>query len=272
MDQADTSPRPVVDWLTVAAIAAIAISLTVAFHEGIHAVMCLLVGGNLQEYSALHVACVAPGPWQSRLIDGSASIANILLGMCLWLILRRTLHRPPAAIYFIWLWMAMNWFSGAGYWLFSGVANVGDWAAVIEGWEPHWVYRLSMILLGAVTFMAFVWLALQEFGKFVGGSAPEQIRRASKLGIVSYVAAVLVAVLAAVFNPYGLSGLPATAGVFAVLGAQSPLLWMMQWFRSPGFQKAQVPPLEIGRNWGLVFGALAVVFLYGVILGRTLYF
>ena len=206
MDQADASPRPVVDWLTVAAIAAIAISLTVAFHEGIHAVMCLLVGGDLQEYSALHVACVPPGPWQSRLIDGSASIANIILGTILWLILRRSLHRPPVAIYFIWLWMAMNWFSGSGYWLFSGVANVGDWA-------PHWVYRLSMILIGGLTFVAFVWLALQEFGKFVGGSAPEQIRRASKLGVVSYFAAVLVSILAAVFNPYGLSGLPATAGV-----------------------------------------------------------
>jgi len=37
MSQAVFDRKPVVDWLTVVAIAAMAISLTVASHEGVHA-------------------------------------------------------------------------------------------------------------------------------------------------------------------------------------------------------------------------------------------
>jgi len=82
MQAPDRSERPVVDWLTVVAIAAIATSLTVAFHEGIHALTCALVGGDLQEYSALHVLCQHGGIWQIKVVDASASLANILLGSC----------------------------------------------------------------------------------------------------------------------------------------------------------------------------------------------
>jgi hypothetical protein len=44
MSEAVSVRKPVVDWLTVVAIAAIAISFTVAFHEGVHAFACLVFG------------------------------------------------------------------------------------------------------------------------------------------------------------------------------------------------------------------------------------
>ena len=60
MSQAVVDSKPSVDWLTVVAIAAIAISLTVASHEGVHAITCLAVGSSLEEYSALYVECDSP--------------------------------------------------------------------------------------------------------------------------------------------------------------------------------------------------------------------
>jgi hypothetical protein len=119
--------------------------------------------------------------------------------------------------------------------------------------------------------MLFVWLALQVFGKMIGGNADEQIRRASKLGLLAYATAAVVVLVAGLFLPYGLLSLPATAGLFAVLGGLSPLIWMMQWFQAKSFVKLAKEPLEIHRKWGWLAAAAVVVFVYAVVLGRTLY-
>ena len=76
--------EPVVDRLTVVAIAAIAISLTVGLHEGVHALTCVVVGGDLLEYSALYESCGStnttqadstdmPSPWSMTIRIGSNS-------------------------------------------------------------------------------------------------------------------------------------------------------------------------------------------------------
>ncbi len=261
------------DWLTAVAIAAIAISLNVAFHEGVHAATCLLVGGDLLEFSALHVDCRATADWQSRVVAGSASIANLLLGTLIWRLLSRLRNRVDTSrLFFLWLFMLMNWLYGAGYWMLSGAANLGDWAVVIAGWEPHLLWRGLLFVAGALLFVYFVWLALHELGQFLGGSAPEQLSRAAKLGILTYITSALVILAAGWFNPYGILGLPSVAGAAAVLGALSPLLWMMQWLKARSFPKPAGPPLTIPRSWSLVgLGGLAVI-LYAVVLGRTLYF
>jgi hypothetical protein len=72
--------QPAVDWLTVSAISAIAISFNVAFHEGVHALFCLITGGKLLAYSALYVDCESAGIWQAKLVSGSASIGIYFLG------------------------------------------------------------------------------------------------------------------------------------------------------------------------------------------------
>lgn len=73
-----------IDWLTVAAFAALALALTTTFHEGTHAVVCLLLGGELKEFSALHVLCHADAVWQEKMVAGSASLVNIVIGtVCL---------------------------------------------------------------------------------------------------------------------------------------------------------------------------------------------
>ena len=41
--------------------------------------------------------------------------------------------------YFFWLMMmTFNLFGVGGYFLFSGIGNIGDWAEVVAGWQPAW--------------------------------------------------------------------------------------------------------------------------------------
>lgn len=274
MTQNTVSHKAIIDWPTTIAIAAVAVSLTIAFHEGIHALTCVIFGGDLQEYSALHVSCdrLAMPIWQSKMISGSASVANLIMGGVFLILLRRSRHQSSERQFFFWLFMSVNWFNGAGYWAFSGVANVGDWANVIVGWEPHLLWRILMTVVGFGSFMYFVWVALKELGKIIGGSPDEQIGRASKLGLISYATAGGVVLLAGIFHPAGMGSLAVVAGLMAVLGGLSPLAWMAQWFRSKSFVKLEKRPLEIHRQWSWIAAAGIAVFVYAFILGRTIYF
>jgi hypothetical protein len=272
MSKATLIRKPVVDWLTVASIAAIAISLTVGFHEGIHALTCLAVGGRLLEYSALYESCDSATIFQRKMVAGSAPTFNLLAGVLLWIILQRSRKQAPQTWFFLWLFMLMNWFYGAGYFIFSGIANVGDWAVVISGWEPGWLWRAIMALAGTLLFVFFVRLGLQDFGNMVGGEPDEQIQRANKLFILSYLTSFVVVLSAGFFCPYGLSSLPVTAGLAAVLGALSPFLWMVRWFRTKRSVKLDKEPLEIQRKWQWLATGAIVVFTYVFVLGRTLYF
>jgi len=255
------------------AIAAVAFCLTTAIHEGVHALACVGVGSELKELSAMHVSCESNALWQSKIVSGLAAIVNIILGVFLLLILRLSQQRSSGTQFFLWLFMLMNWLLGAGYWMFSGIANVGDWATVINGWEPSWLWRVMMAVVGTGFYIYFIWLSLHEFGKIVGGSdEKEQISRSTKLGIISYITAVLVTIAAGLFNPYGMTGLPAVAALFLALGGMSPLLWMMQWFSAKSFTKVKKAPLAINRQWVWVIIAVVVVFIDAVILGRTIYF
>lgn len=272
MPEAKLIRKPVVDWLTVVAIAAIAISLTVAFHEGIHALTCIAVGGHLQEYSALYESCDSSTKLQAKIIAGSAPTYNLIAGVLLLIILRSSNKKPPETWFFLWLFMLMNWCYGACYLIFSGITNIGDLAVVISGWEPNWLWRVLLTIAGTLFVMFFVRLALQEFGKMVGGDPNEQIQRANKLFILSYITSFVVVLSASFFCPYSLLSLPVMAGIAAVLGALSPLLGMVRWFRTENFVKLAKEPLEIRRRWQWIVAALIVVFTYVYILGRTLYF
>jgi hypothetical protein len=267
-----TARKPKVDPLTVIAIAAIAMSLNVAFHESVHALTCLAVGGRLQDLSALYASCDSPTVTQSKIVSGSAPVLNILAGTCLWVLLRHSRKRASETQFFIWLLMLMNWFYGSCYFVFSGLANIGDWAAVIEGWEPSWAWRAVLVMVGTPLFAFFVWLGFQELGKMIGGEAEEQVGRAKKLGALSYVTSGAVVLTAGFFCPDGLLSLPVTAGLTAALGALSPLVWMTRWFGTERIVKPAKEPLEIRRRWGWTAGAVMVVFLYAFVLGRTLAF
>lgn len=272
MTSPDTAHRPVIDWLTVVAIASIAVSLNVAFHEGVHALTCLAVGGRLEAYSSLYADCESATVAQRKIVAGSAPTVNLLAGTLLWLVLRRSNSQKSEMQYFIWLLMLMNWFYGACYPVFSGFSNIGDWAVVIEGWEPSWAWRFLIAAAGFLLYLLLIRVVFQEFGRLVGGDEGEQYGRASKVWLISYVTSFVVILVAGLFCPDGFLSLPVMAGAAAALGALSPLLWMRRWFPATGFAQTNSEPLEIRRRWGWLGAAVVAVLLYTAVLGQTLSF
>lgn len=263
----------VTDWLTVGVMAMAVRSLDVTYHEGVHALACLGVGDKLKEYSALHVDCsTLAGTWQDKFISGSASLANILLGFILLFFLRRTPASQPTLRFFLWLFMLTNLLSGAGYWMVSGVANFGDWANVILGWQPHVAWRIGMALFGTLVFFGFIVLGLREWARIAGGAMPEVVQRSRRLAWLSYAVLPIPIIFAGLVFPYGFANEAVFGGLAASLGAMSPLLWMMELMQTKLVTLTPGPVLILQRHWGVIAAAAVTVAAYIGILGRVLTF
>lgn len=174
------------DSLTVAALSAISISLTVGLHEAGHAVACIASGGDLNEFSALHVDCTPGGVWQARLVAVSGTLVNWAMAFAAW---RRLGGHQPGSVgrLFTWILMLMNGLYAAGYWMFSGIGGVGDWAGAIAGLPFQGMLRAAMAVLGSAAFLGVVWVSLKGLGRFIGGAdVSEQVKRAAPLGYIAY--------------------------------------------------------------------------------------
>lgn len=260
------SDRQPDDTLTIIAIAIAVYVLSDVFHEGVgHGGACLLVGGRPLVLSTVHFDCTAGG----RIVAAGGTVANLVLGVVCWLWSRHT--RAPRARYFLWLAMTVNFFEVGGYFLFSGVGNIGDWADVIAGLQPAWSWRVGLTLLGAATYMAFVWFALIGLRPFLADSTAERVYRARRLCLVPYLSGGILSCVAGLFNPVGMI-LVAISAAASSLGGTSGLAWMWQLLRAPRpvSQSPPVAPIARSNAWIVAGVVLAVVFI-GV-LGRGISF
>ncbi len=261
--------------LMVILIAAMTQSVVVGLHESVHALSCLMVGHRVVEYSALHVDC-EPGDalsTPSKVVAGSAAIVNLLLGTVFYVVLRARPRLSHNALWFLWLLMLANWSNGFGYLIFSGLSGAGDYATVIAGWEPAAVWQVGMLLVGAVLWLGSIWLALRVLGQIFGGyDKGEMRRRFLGLSVPSYFGAVLMPLLAGLFNTYGFAGLPSVAGIMAAAGTLSPLLWMPFWFVADSFPKRQGEPLTVNFDLKWAGAAVVICLVYVVVLGPGLTF
>lgn len=267
--------RTRLDWPTVTAIAAVAAVANVVQHEGVHALACPLVGGQLRAFSALYVDCATPDLAAAKLVDGIAPAVDLLLATALWTWLRRGGPRASAARLLAYLVMLMSGLAGSGYFMVSGIAGIGDVATVLQGWSPAWAWRAGATALGSALFLGSVWASLRVLGRVLGGAGGDDAARvgvAQRLGPTAYAAALIATFAAAAASPLGIGSLPSVAGVAAVAFGYSPLLWMGFWFADRTFAKPVASTLSIARvpRWWAVAALVLVVFV-GV-LGRTLTF
>src|SRR5882762_4705606 len=117
--------------------------------------------------STVHFDCSA----DSRLVAAGGTLANLIFGALFW-VAERAVKRSASWRYFFWLLMTFNLLSAGGYFLFSGIGNIGDWAAVVAGWQPAWAWRVGLTALGVVAyFFVFVPLCLRELRPFLGNDA-----------------------------------------------------------------------------------------------------
>ena len=260
-----------IDRVTLVAIAIVAYALANVIHEGLgHGATCVAVGGRLRALSAIHADCDAEGKSRDVLVTAAGTLANLFAGATAWLLLRRQEARLTTQRYFLWLFMTLNLLQGTGYWLFSGVADVGDWAHLIAELEPRWLYHAILAMLGGAGYWGAIVLGLRTLNPLVGGG-PDRLQRARTLSLVPYLAGGVLYVTAGAFNPVS-PLLVLISAAAASFGGASALAWMTELLRKPEYPAASGVPLAIGRSlgWIVLAGMTAIVFV--AVLGPGLRF
>jgi hypothetical protein len=250
------------DLWTIAAIAIAATVIADVIHEGLgHGGMCAATGGRPLALSTVHFDCSA----DTRLVAAGGTLANLIFGALFW-VAARAVKQTASWRYFFWLLMTFNLFEAGGYFLFSGIGNIGDWTAVVAGWQPAWAWRVGLTALGAVTyFLLFVPLCLRELRPFLGRDAKTRVRRARQLTLVPYLTSGILSCAAGALNPVGplLILISAAAASF---GGHSGLAWMSNLLYGPGIPSSELQMPEIERSGGWVLAALilAIGFIAGL--------
>ena len=253
------------DLATVIAISVLACILQDVLHEGLgHGVTAWLSGARQLTMSTVALQSDIDSRW----ISANGTLVNLLFAGIFWLLLLKPQRYKPVTFYFLVLAMAGNLFTGTGYFLFSGVANFGDWAAVIRGLQPHWMWRAGLILLGVVSYYASMLLVASKLKQFHGRD--ERSARLRRLCWTPYFTDGLLALLAGVLNPAGLfyvfaSALPSTLGANA--GLMSLPSMMRKWTVTPEERRA---PIQRSVAW-IVVGAIACL-VFIIVLGRGITF
>lgn len=229
------------DALTVAAIAIVAYALANVLHEGAgHGGACLLIGGRPIALSSVHFECGE----ESRVVSAAGTIVNFIAAAISCLLLKRA----PRS-YFLWLFTTINLLMAAGYFLFSGIGNIGDWAAVFRDTAPPIVWRPILAIIGGALYYFFARRAATWAQPFAN---------AKRLMTISYFTGGLLYCISGAFNPHG-PLLIAISAAAASFGGTSGLMWMDS-FVPPGGE------VTIARNRGwIAAGAITAAIFIGVL-------
>jgi preprotein translocase subunit SecG len=252
---------------TIIAISIVAFAVANLLHEGAgHGGACLLTGGHAKVLSTVHFECSR----DSRFISAGGTLVNLLAGLLCWIAIRFPRYTNGQVRYFVWLLMTVNLLQAGGYLLFSGLANFGDWADVIAGLTPVWIWRTGLTIFGAMSYVLAVWLALLELRPFLAES--DWRRGGGKdLTLVPYLTGGILYTLAGIFNPVGmmLVGLSAAAASF---GGTSAMAWMTQWLGSRFVPKSGSPCFILQRSQLWLITAFVAASLFIAFLGRGIRF
>lgn len=248
------------DILTLCAISVLAATLADFLHEGIgHAAIALLTGAQ----SGILSTVAWSSSFDSRLVQAGGTLVNLVAGALLWLLLRIRRNASPHTRYFLLIACLFNLFDGTGYFFFSGITNFGDWAGVIAGLQPHWMWRTLLFLVGVGSYYGVVLLAGLGFVKYLGvsGKSPRLLR----LTLVPYLTGIVVVGVSGIFNPIGiqyvwLSALPATAG------GHCGMIWFRYYIPKSIAPSSVEEPISRSYSW--ILTAVPVLTLFIGILGR----
>lgn len=248
------------DALTICAISLLAAVLADVLHEGVgHALIAMLTGAQSGNLSTVAWSSA----FDSRLVEAGGTLVNLLAGAALWFALAAARKATPHTRYFLLIACLFNLFDGTGYFFFSGVTNFGDWAQVIAGMHPHWVWRTLLFVIGVVSYYGVVLLAGLGFARYLGISMKSP--RLLRLTLLPYLTAIAVIGISGLLNPIGiqlvwLSALPASAG------AHSGMLWFRYYIPKSIIASGSADPISRSYQW--ILTAVPVCLIFVIVLGR----
>lgn len=263
-----TSPARA-DLPTAIAIAAVVTSLGNLLHEGLgHGGMCLLTGCDPVLLTSMTFSGEreALGELASRLIPAGGTLANVAAALVAMGFLRRTPPTAHARWYFLWLLATLSLLEATGYLLFSGVANVGDWAAVVRGWPQPGLWRLLLAVAGGVGYWLVANWSMRTLGARLPGVGKERLPAALRLTLSAFCTIAAVRIGAGLLDPAGVAVL-LIAAVASSLGGASALAWGPQLLRDPREGPYAPPALELPRDWRWIAAGLVAAALFVGVLG-----
>jgi hypothetical protein len=152
-------------------------------HEAVgHGGACLALGGKPLVLLSAHFECGEQGMSALAIcaVAAAGTIVNFIIGALALVVFKTAnpLHKPYAA-YFLWLFTTLNLLSGVGYFFFSGISGIGDWADVARGTIPPFVWRPAMSVFGGTLYFLLARQSAQWLRSLVGSG--ELSLRRSKL-------------------------------------------------------------------------------------------
>lgn len=256
------------DLLTILAIGIVSFIIKNVLHEALgHGGACVLVGGTPLVLSSAHFDCdyASVSDAGRRFVAAAGTLVNFLAAYLFWLAFHRVQNTSPSLRYFFWFCMSGNFFVAAGYPLFSGLIGVGDWINVVEGWQPVWLWRVLLTVIGFVLYAFGVWFALREMKTLIGSKPNERDARAFQLTLFPYLAGATVSSLGAWFNPIGTFVIFTSAA--AAFGGSSAFAWMSQMLKTKWFPEISEERITIHRNWTWIILAVLLALVHIFILG-----
>jgi hypothetical protein len=259
------------DLLTVIAIALTAYAASNIGHEAVgHGGACVILGGKPLVLSSVHFDCgdQTMSVLAQRGVAAAGTFVNFLLGALALVALKSTNPlRKPHTAYFLWLFTTLNLLMGAGYFLFSGIGGIGDWAVVAQGTMPPMVWRPVMALFGAALYFL---LALQsaKWLRSIVGSDGLSMKRSRALTIPAYFAGGLLFCVSGLFNPVG-PVLIAISAAAASFGGASGLLWLTQFVRRG---EGTVEPARLDRSYAWIVCGCVASLIFVLVLGPGIHF
>ena len=168
------------------------------------------------------LAAFAPATLGYRFINAAGSLSTILLGILLYplLILAMRKRANITLRIFLWLVVAVGIFHGFCYFIYSGLAGVGDWKEVIAFWPHQTLLRVLEVVFGTLICIGVVRFFAALFSTF-----PENL---TLLALVPYASATFIFCLAGLRIPNGrylmlISVLPASLMGQAILVFVAPV-------------------------------------------------
>lgn len=263
-----TSTQPWVDRWTLVGLALLLLPLLTMAHELLgHAVMCVATGHHPSELGAYYVECPDTQAWSSRWVAMAGTGVDVVLALLAYLIWRRVARPLPRLM--AWIVFAVKGMVAAGYWMFSGATNLGDWGPDVGGgigplpWP--WLWRAGLFVVGLLAYIGVVRAAIRMLGEMLGGG--EQAARVKRqIAMTVYVVGGVSALLVGLFNPHGLV-ITLTSAVAASFGGTAGL------FNVAYSRRLDLPAqsFDIDRRPLLVALGVLVTVAFAVTLGPTIY-
>jgi hypothetical protein len=241
---------------TVGAISVLACMLSTMLHEGLgHAAIAIAT----LHASGMLTSLAWTSVQGSRLVAAGGTLVNLASALVFWLLLRTARNASPALRFFILITMSFNLLAGTGYFFYSGVSNFGDWAEVIQGLQPHWLWRAGLVALGIVAYYGAILVIGGSIVRHMGAPL-SNVRRFRRLTWIPYLSSIVISGVAGLFNPFGmryvfLSALAATAG------GGSGLVWLRHYIpRSiqPGPNDQPIPRSYVWITIAIICAAIFI--------------